>query len=242
MDTRILVVDDEPEIAELVTERLGALGVQTESVSGGAEALARLRDDRFDAITLDILMPGMSGLEVLRAIRADPALAALPVVVVSVFSGREALSGEWVVGKPLDPEELADTLGAALLASRVSVVVAARPEVRERLETTLDEVGIACDWASDATAVAARCAESFYEIGVVDSGLPDAADAAGAMELRGRRHTRGVLVAVDDTQPRPRIPAAIAGREVTLDDVGAVILGLLEPSVHRGRPTGSGID
>ncbi|UTI64175.1 ATP-binding protein [Paraconexibacter antarcticus] len=239
---RVLIVDDEPEIAELVSERLGALDVQTESVLSGAEALARLREDRFDAITLDILMPGMSGLEVLRAIRSDPALAGLPVVVVSVFSGREALSGEWVVGKPLDPEELADTLGAALLASRVSVVVAARPDVRRRLETALDEVGIVCDWASDATDVAARCAESFYEIGVVDSGLPDAADAAGAMELRGRRHTRGVLVAVDDTRPRPPLPAAVAGREVTLDDVGAVILGLLEPLIHRGRPTGSGID
>ena len=72
----------------------------------GAEALERLREGRFDAITLDILMPGMSGFEVLRTLRADPHLRGIPVVVVSVFSGREALAGEWVVPKPIDADEL----------------------------------------------------------------------------------------------------------------------------------------
>ena len=50
-------------------------------------------------------------------------LRGLPVVVVSVFSGHEALAGEWVVAKPIDADELVDALGAALLAGRVRVLV-----------------------------------------------------------------------------------------------------------------------
>jgi CheY-like chemotaxis protein len=61
-------------------------------------------------------MPGTSGFDMLHAVRADPALRQIPVVVVSVFSGREALAGEWVVSKPIDTDELADALGGAMLA------------------------------------------------------------------------------------------------------------------------------
>jgi CheY-like chemotaxis protein/anti-sigma regulatory factor (Ser/Thr protein kinase) len=234
---QVLIVDDEPEIAGLVAERLGALGVRTEVAGGGAEALERLRSARYDACTLDILMPGMSGLEVLRAVRSDPDLAGLPVVVVSVFSGREALSGEWVVGKPVDPEELADTLRAALVAGRVRVLIAGRPELRVHLGAALDALGIAYDWVTGATAAAARCVEHFYEVGVVDSGLTDAAAAVAALELRGRRHTPGVLLAVDEARPLPAVAGAGA-QQVALEDVAATIVGLLDPGAHRAPPAG----
>ena len=85
---RVLVVDDEPEIAALIAAAPRALRRRGgRSSTTGAEALERLRDERFDAMTLDILMPGMSGFEVLRTLRADPGLRGMPVVVVSVFSG-----------------------------------------------------------------------------------------------------------------------------------------------------------
>ena len=115
---RVLVLDDEPEIAALIAEGLRPFGVETTTAHDGPTALAALRSGAYDAMTLDILMPGMSGFEVLRTLRADERLRALPIVVVSVFSGREALSGEWVVPKPIDAEELADALGAAVLALR----------------------------------------------------------------------------------------------------------------------------
>ncbi len=121
---RVLVLDDEPDIAALIAQRLEPYGVRAEVVHRGDEALDRLRTEHFDAVTVDILMPGMSGFEVLRVLRADPRPArACRSVVVSVFSGREALSGEWVVSKPIDAEELADALGAAVLAGRVRVLV-----------------------------------------------------------------------------------------------------------------------
>jgi signal transduction histidine kinase/DNA-binding response OmpR family regulator len=233
---RVLVVDDEAQIATLVAEHLRALGVRADVVHSGTAALERLRSERYEAVTLDILMPGTSGLEVLRTLRADPHLAALPVVVVSVFSGREALSGEWVVGKPIDPDELADTLGAALIAGRVRVLAVGRPVTRGRLGPALDDLGIAHDWAADAEAAAAACAASFYEVAVVDAGLPDAAAALAALDLRGRRTAPSVLVAIDDADAGTALADGLRG--VTIDDVGAVILGLLDPIGSRRQPSG----
>ncbi|MCW3017656.1 MAG: hypothetical protein JWO02_4748, partial [Solirubrobacterales bacterium] len=235
---RVLIVDDEPDVAELVAERLRDIGVHTDVAHSGAEALERLRAERYEALTLDILMPGMSGLEVLRTLRADPELQHLPVVVVSVFSGREALSGEWVVGKPIDPEELANTLGAAVVAGRVRVLAAGRPAVRGRLGSALKDLGIAHDWVTDAGEAAACCATNFYEVAVVDAGLPDAAETIAAIDLRGRRTARSVLLALDDDEGLAFVPDDDA-RAVTLDDVGAVILGLLDPVAHRRQPTGT---
>lgn len=235
---RILVVDDEAPIATLVAEHLHALGARADIVHSGPAALERLRAERYEAVTLDILMPGMSGLEVLRTLRADPHLAALPVVVVSVFSGREALSGEWVVGKPIDPHELADTLGAALIAGRVRVLAIGRPATRERLGPALGDLGIAYEWAEDAASTAAACAANFYEVAVVDAGLSDAPSALAAVNLRGRRTAPSVLVAVDDADAGAAL--ADGTQAVALDDVGAVILGLLDPIASRRGPTGRG--
>ena len=67
----VLVVDDEHEIAELIASQLAALEVQVTIALSGEEALDRLRTDHYDAVTLDILMPGMDGFEVLRQIRSD---------------------------------------------------------------------------------------------------------------------------------------------------------------------------
>ncbi|WP_372791661.1 ATP-binding protein, partial [Paraconexibacter sp.] len=173
---RVLVIDDEPDIGRLVAERLDAYGVETEVVTSGAEGLERLRSEHFDAVTLDILMPGMSGFEVMRDMRADPALRDLPVVVVSVFSGREALSGEWVVSKPIDADDLADALGAAVLTGRVRVLAVGRPEVRSEVDAALTELGIEHEWTATAQEAARRCGARHYEVALVDAGLPDATE------------------------------------------------------------------
>jgi signal transduction histidine kinase/CheY-like chemotaxis protein/HAMP domain-containing protein len=222
---RVLVVDDEADIADLIAARLRPYGVETETVYRGKEALERLRAAHFDAVTLDILMPGMSGFEVLRAMRADPELCAVPVVVVSVFSGREALSGEWVVSKPIDAAELADALGAAVMAGRVRVIAVGRPESRGRVEATLEELGITYEWTEDPATAARLCASGRFEVGLVDAALPDPEAAVAALTLRGRRLRRSVVVFAtgEDTSGIARLDAD----PVPLDDAGAVVLGLL---------------
>ncbi len=225
---RVLVVDDEDDVAQLIARTLEGFGVEPTIVHDGATALDRLRAESFDAITLDILMPGMSGFEVLRALRAEAELRQVPVVVVSVFSGREALSGEWVVAKPIDAEELADALGAAVLAGRVRVLAIGRPEVRDHLDEVLGALGIEHEWAQDAETVARLSAARFFEVAVVDAGLPDPDAALAALTLRGRRLRRSVVVFAADGEA-PGF-ARLDAQPVPLEDAGAMVLGLLESS------------
>jgi CheY-like chemotaxis protein len=223
---RVLVVDDEPEIAELIVERLTPWEVETVVATSGAEALACLKTGHFDAITLDILMPGMSGFEVLRTLRADPELRGIPVVVVSVFSGREALAGEWVVPKPIDADELVDALGQAVLAGRVRVLVVARPVLRETLEPTFAELGIEHEWSSDGLSAAQRCQERHFEVALVDAGLHDPEAALRALDLRGRRLRRSIVVFSDSDDQRGF--ARLDAEPVAIEDAGATVLGLLQ--------------
>ncbi|MFL5843320.1 MAG: ATP-binding protein [Solirubrobacteraceae bacterium] len=223
---RVLVVDDEPEIAGLIAQRLEPYEVETVMVHTGQEALERLRTGRFDAITLDILMPGMSGFEVLRTLRADPQLRGIPVVVVSVFSGREALAGEWVVPKPIDADELVDALGQAILAGRVRVLVVARNQLRDTLEPTLFELGIEYEWAPDARGAAGMCLDHFFEVALIDTGLQDPEAAMAALDLRGRRLRRSVVLFSGGTEA-PGV-ARFDAEPVAIEEAGATVLGLLQ--------------
>lgn len=226
---RVLVMDDEPETARLIAERLEPFGVQCDVVTDGAEALELLRSESYDAMTLDVLMPGVSGFEVLRELRADPRLADLPVVVVSVFSGREALSGEWVVSKPIDADELADALGAAVMAGRVRVLAVGRPEVRAPLSETLEQLGIEHEWAGTPLEAARLCAARRFEVALVDAGLPDIEAAVAGLDLRGRRLRRSVVIVSVDGDGPPGL-ARLDAEPVPITDAGAAVLALLDPA------------
>ena len=223
---RVLVIDDEPQVAQLIAERLAPFDVEAEVAHSGADALERLRAGGFDAVTLDILMAGMSGFEVLRALRADPQLRGLPVVVVSVFSGNEALAGEWVVAKPIDADELLDSLGSALIAGRVRVLVVARSQVREQLEPRLGALGIEHEWASSSGAAARLCQQHHFEVALVDAGIPHPDNALAALDLRGRRLQRSVVVFSDGEDAPPGL-ARLDAEPVALADAGATVLDLL---------------
>jgi signal transduction histidine kinase/DNA-binding NarL/FixJ family response regulator len=226
---RVLVMDDEPETARLIAERLEPFGVTCEIVHDGATALERLRTEEFDAMTLDVLMPGVSGFEVLRELRADPRLADLPVVVVSVFSGREALSGEWVISKPIDAEELADALGSAVMAGRVRVLAVGRADVRTNLRQALDDLAIEHEWASSPLEAARLCAMRRFEVALVDAGLPDVEAAIAGLDLRGRRLRRSVVVVSADGDGAPGF-ARLDAEPISIGEAGAAVLALLEPA------------
>ena len=104
----ILVVDDEPIIRELLALTMGP-EYAIEEVADGAEALDRLRRGRPDLVLLDVALPGVDGLAVCRAARAEPSLDRLGIITLSAYTGRaEALAAgaDRHFAKPFSPLEL----------------------------------------------------------------------------------------------------------------------------------------
>jgi DNA-binding response OmpR family regulator len=109
---RILVVDDDPDIFEIVQVNLEGAGFDVIGASNGVEALRRIRRDNADLVVLDVLMPEMDGWEVLREVEADPRTAGVPVIMLTcksedsdILRGLEEGAVEYVT-KPFYPENL----------------------------------------------------------------------------------------------------------------------------------------
>ncbi|QRN98290.1 response regulator [Archangium violaceum] len=114
---RVLIVEDHADSRELLAEFLEALGYEVDVAANGLEALERLRGaPRPRAVLLDLMMPVMSGWELMRHVREDPALRSLPVVVVSGVGATQPLP-EGVLGavpKPVDLNALRALIERAL--------------------------------------------------------------------------------------------------------------------------------
>ena len=122
---RILIADDDLDIRELVEFKLLSLGHDVEVVADGQAALAACRARRPDLAVLDVMMPGLSGLDAVAAIRADPQLAGLPVILLTaraqeddVATGLEAGADDYVT-KPFSPRELAQRVEDLLARTQI---------------------------------------------------------------------------------------------------------------------------
>ncbi len=105
----VLIIDDDADARRLLRTVLVAEGFRVEEATDGTSGLARAREVMPDAITLDVLMPGMDGWEVLQRIRADDALADVPVIMLSVLHEQQmalALGATEYVTKPIDRAQL----------------------------------------------------------------------------------------------------------------------------------------
>lgn len=83
---KIVIVEDEPDTAEMFAEMMRLNGFIVKKVYGGTPAIALISHELPDAVVLDVMMPDLSGLEVLRYLRRDPRLENIPVIVVSAKS------------------------------------------------------------------------------------------------------------------------------------------------------------
>jgi DNA-binding response OmpR family regulator len=118
----VLVVEDDDDIRGLVAFRLARAGVAVHQASDGESGLAAVAAIRPDVVLLDWMMPGIDGLEVCRRLRADPATAGLPVVLLTARA-REAdaerglaAGADAYVAKPFSQPELLEAIRTALAA------------------------------------------------------------------------------------------------------------------------------
>ena len=138
----ILIVDDDATVRELVQRHLERAGFAVVTAGGGQEGLRLVRELRPAAVTLDIMMPDLDGWTVLAAIKGDPELAGIPVVLMSIVDQKNrgyALGAADYLVKPVDRTKLVETLtsicgaaaGRALLVDDDEMV---RRSVRQALQ------------------------------------------------------------------------------------------------------------
>jgi signal transduction histidine kinase len=110
---RVLVVDDEPSIVAALTELLEPAGYRVIGCESGSQAVARTRQQRPDAVVLDIMMPEINGFDVLRLLKSDPETADIPVIVLSVLDDRNKaieLGAAEYVRKPFEKDVLLENV------------------------------------------------------------------------------------------------------------------------------------
>jgi two-component system, OmpR family, alkaline phosphatase synthesis response regulator PhoP len=123
--SHILVVDDEPDLLELVHYTLTRVGYQVCCVKSGEEALMQVQTHPPDLIVLDLLLPGMDGLEICKRLKRDPQTAAIPIVMLTarseeadVVTGLELGADDYLT-KPFRPRVLTARVKAALRRQQV---------------------------------------------------------------------------------------------------------------------------
>lgn len=124
MSARIVVADDEADIRRLIVFTLKKRGYQVLEAGAGDAALALIRQELPDLAVLDVMMPGLSGLEVAGALRDDPATRSIPIVMLSakgqaaeIQAGLDSGACAYLV-KPFAPQELAARIAEILGGSR----------------------------------------------------------------------------------------------------------------------------
>src|SRR5438105_15358819 len=137
---RILVVDDEPDILELVQYNLGKAQYDVVGVESGEEALVQVHSIPPDLIVLDLMLPGVDGLEVCRALKRDTRTAGIPIVMLTarsedadVVAGLELGADDYLT-KPFSPR--------VLLARIKAVLRRQQPEAEAETTVVSDDVVI----------------------------------------------------------------------------------------------------
>lgn len=125
MRTRVLVVDDEPDLLELVSYNLSKAGYEVACAHSGEEALVHIKTHLPDLVLLDVLLPGLDGLEICKALRCHPNTATTPIVMLTargedadVVAGLELGADDYLT-KPFSPRILLARMKAVLRRRQV---------------------------------------------------------------------------------------------------------------------------
>jgi len=248
----VLVVEDDPAAAELLTRQLVGAGYRTEVARTGKEALARARELQPAAITLDIILPEIDGWEVIPRLKSDEKTSGIPIVVVSVVDNPElglALGAMDYLIKPIEADELIQRLNrfnpkrASANESMRVLVVDDEPANRALLTRTLEPAGFTVVPASGGREAIELAKSTKPDFVLLDLMMPEVTGFDVVEALRADESTRDtpimVLTATNLTEADKRL---LNGRVSKILSRGSVansdIVGLLKRVVaHRNGIT-----
>ena len=124
---KILIIEDEPDTAEMYAEMIRISGYEVVKYFGGLPAVAHIVDQKPTAVILDLMMPDMSGLEVLHYIKSQPSLSDLPVIIISAKTMPEDIEAGLKAGansyltKPVSFTDLRYALNEAIAQSEGTI-------------------------------------------------------------------------------------------------------------------------
>ncbi len=131
----ILVIDDDPTIHDIIERFLSKQGFKVKTASSGAEGIRIAKEIRPNAITLDVMMPGMDGWAVLTKLKADPEIADIPVIMMSIVDDKNlgyALGASDYVLKPIERQQLISVLQKYELDRGADLIMVVEDDVSTR--------------------------------------------------------------------------------------------------------------
>ena len=219
----ILVIDDDAAVRDLMQRFLAKEGFRIVTATGGEQGLRLAQEMKPDAITLDVMMPGMDGWAVLSALKADPGTADIPVVMLTIVDDKNlgyALGADDYLTKPIDREKLL----AAMRKYRhdLPVLVVDDDEVlRELLRRILEKDGYTVTEARNGREALARLAEITPGLILLDLMMPEMDGFELVEELRHHTSWRSIPILV------------VTAKELTVDDRGR-LNGYVEKILQKG--------
>ncbi len=245
----VLVIDDDPAVRDLVQRFLAREGFRVLVAASGEEGLRLAREARPDAITLDVLMPGLDGWAVLAALKGDVALADVPVIMLTLLDDRDlgyALGASDYLTKPLDRERLL----AALRKHRRDLpvlVVDDDPALRELVRRFLASDGYTVVEADNGRSALDRLREATPGLIVLDLMMPEMDGFEFLEAVRAEEAWRGIPVIVltaKDLTPEDRdrlnggVERILQKGAYTRESLLAEVRRLVALSVARKRGAG----
>jgi GAF domain-containing protein/DNA-binding response OmpR family regulator len=196
----VLVVDDDETVRELVVRHLERGGFAAVAARSGQEGLRLVRELRPAAVTLDIMMPDLDGWTVLAAIKGDPELAGIPVVLMSIVDQKNrgyALGAADYLVKPVDRATLVQSLRSICGASAGRVLLVDDDEmVRRSVRQALQPIGWKVTEAENGRVAVDLLATGLPDVIILDLMMPTMDGFEFIHELRGRPHWQDIPVVV----------------------------------------------
>jgi PAS domain S-box-containing protein len=197
----VLVIDDEPTVRDLMERLLSKEGFGVQTASGGQEGIRLAKELLPCAITLDVLMPGMDGWSVLSALKADPELNDIPVIMVTIVDDKSlgySLGASDYLTKPINRERLVTVLEKykEVPPACQALVVEDDANMRDLLRRVLEKEGWAVTEAENGRVAMEHIARNQPALILLDLMMPEMDGFEFVAELRKRKMWRSIPIIV----------------------------------------------